>query len=71
MTRIATAFRRARSENRAAFIAYLTAGDPSANATVALPTTGRTSVENPKSGCELRVSQPRITKRTTDAAADR
>ncbi|HYR46186.1 MAG TPA: tryptophan synthase subunit alpha, partial [Thermoanaerobaculia bacterium] len=36
MTRIAAAFEQARSQNRAAFIAYLTAGDPSADATVAL-----------------------------------
>ena len=36
MTRIAAAFERARLENRAAFVAYLTAGDPSADATVAL-----------------------------------
>ena len=36
MTRIADAFARARSEGRAAFIAYLTAGDPFADATVAL-----------------------------------
>ena len=36
MTRIADAFQEARLENRAAFIAYLTAGDPSADATVAM-----------------------------------
>ena len=36
MTRIASAFARARLENRAAFIAYLTAGDPSDDATVGL-----------------------------------
>ena len=36
MTRIAAAFERARSEGRAAFIAYLTAGDPSEEATAAL-----------------------------------
>jgi tryptophan synthase alpha chain len=36
MTRIAAAFQKARLENRAAFIAYLTAGDPDADATVAL-----------------------------------
>ena len=36
VTRIASAFERARSERRAAFIAYLTAGDPSAEATVGL-----------------------------------
>lgn len=36
MSRIAAAFARARSEGRAAFIAYLTAGDPSADATVAM-----------------------------------
>jgi tryptophan synthase alpha chain len=36
MTRIADAFARARRESRAAFIAYLTAGDPSAEATVGL-----------------------------------
>ena len=34
MTRIGAAFQRARLENRAAFIGYLTAGDPSADATV-------------------------------------
>lgn len=36
MTRIAEAFARARGEDRAAFIAYLAAGDPSADATVGL-----------------------------------
>ena len=36
MTWIAEAFRRAGAENRAAFIAYLTCGDPSAAATVGL-----------------------------------
>jgi tryptophan synthase alpha chain len=36
MSRLAAAFERARLENRAAFIAYLTAGDPDADATVAL-----------------------------------
>jgi tryptophan synthase alpha chain len=36
MSRIADAFARARREGRAAFIAYLTAGDPSADATAAL-----------------------------------
>jgi tryptophan synthase alpha chain len=36
MSRIAAAFERARLEDRAAFIAYLTAGDPDADATVAL-----------------------------------
>lgn len=36
MTRVAAAFERARSEGRAAFIAYLTAGDPSEEATAAL-----------------------------------
>ena len=36
MSRIAAAFERARLESRAAFIAYLTAGDPDADATVAL-----------------------------------
>jgi tryptophan synthase alpha chain len=36
MSRIAAAFETARREGRAAFIAYLTAGDPSADATVAL-----------------------------------
>jgi tryptophan synthase alpha chain len=36
MTRIADAFQEARLANRAAFIAYLTAGDPSAGATVAM-----------------------------------
>ena len=36
MSRLAGAFERARLENRAAFIAYLTAGDPDAGATVAL-----------------------------------
>lgn len=35
-SRIAVAFARARSERRAAFIPYLTAGDPSSDATVAL-----------------------------------
>ena len=36
MTRIAAAFEKARLEGRAAFIAYLTAGDPSMDGTVAL-----------------------------------
>ena len=36
MTRIAQAFARARAEDRAAFIAYVTAGDPSPDATVGL-----------------------------------
>ena len=36
MTRIADAFARARAAGRAAFVAYLTAGDPSAEDTVAL-----------------------------------
>jgi tryptophan synthase alpha chain len=36
VTRIADAFARARAEGRAAFIAYITAGDPSADATVGL-----------------------------------
>ena len=36
MTRIAEAFARARNESRAAFVPYLTAGDPSAEATVGL-----------------------------------
>jgi len=36
VSRIAAAFARARDEGRAAFIAYLTAGDPSPDATVAL-----------------------------------
>ena len=36
MTRIADAFARARSQRRAAFIAYITAGDPSPDATVGL-----------------------------------
>ena len=36
MTRIAGAFARARAEGRAAFIAYVTAGDPSPDATVGL-----------------------------------
>ena len=36
MSRIASAFERARSGGRATFIAYLTAGDPSADATVGL-----------------------------------
>ena len=36
MSRLGDAFERARGENRAAFIAYLTAGDPSADATVEL-----------------------------------
>jgi len=36
VSRIADAFARARRENRAAFVAYLTAGDPTANATVEL-----------------------------------
>jgi tryptophan synthase alpha chain len=36
MTRIATAFARAAEEGRAAFVAYLTAGDPSPDATVGL-----------------------------------
>jgi tryptophan synthase alpha chain len=35
-SRIGDAFRKAKSENRAAFIAYLTAGDPRADATVAM-----------------------------------
>jgi tryptophan synthase alpha chain len=35
-TRIADAFARARADGRAAFVAYLTAGDPSADDTVAL-----------------------------------
>ena len=34
MSRIAAAFRRAKEEGRAAFIAYLTAGDPDSDATV-------------------------------------
>ncbi|HVQ53978.1 MAG TPA: tryptophan synthase subunit alpha, partial [Thermoanaerobaculia bacterium] len=34
MTRIAEAFDRAWGERRAAFVAYLTAGDPSSDATV-------------------------------------
>src|SRR5215470_13605083 len=37
-SRIADAFRRAKAEDRAAFIAYLTAGDPTPDATVALAT---------------------------------
>jgi len=36
MTRLAEAFARARSEHRAAFVPYLTAGDPSPDATVGL-----------------------------------
>jgi tryptophan synthase alpha chain len=36
MSRLAASFEKARSEKRAAFIAYLTAGDPSIEATVAL-----------------------------------
>ncbi len=36
MSRIAQAFARARLENRAAFVAYLTAGDPDGEATLAL-----------------------------------
>ena len=36
MTRIADAFIRARSQGRAAFVAFLTAGDPTADATVGL-----------------------------------
>ena len=36
MTRIADAFVRARSQGRAAFVAYITAGDPSPDATVGL-----------------------------------
>ena len=36
MTRIAGAFARARGQNRAAFVAYVTAGDPSPDATVGL-----------------------------------
>ncbi|HJW15304.1 MAG TPA: tryptophan synthase subunit alpha [Thermoanaerobaculia bacterium] len=36
MSRIAAAFEKARLEGRAAFVAYLTAGDPDAEATVAL-----------------------------------
>jgi len=36
VSRLGDAFERARGENRAAFIAYLTAGDPSADATVEL-----------------------------------
>lgn len=36
MSRIASVFTKARAEDRAAFIAYLTAGDPSAEATVGL-----------------------------------
>src|SRR6266545_4253575 len=36
MSRIQAAFEKARGENRAAFIAYLTAGDPDADSTVAL-----------------------------------
>src|SRR5215470_8787890 len=35
-SRIADAFRRAKAEDRAAFIPYLTAGDPSPEATVAM-----------------------------------
>ena len=35
-SRISAAFEKARRENRAAFIGYLTAGDPSADATVAM-----------------------------------
>jgi tryptophan synthase alpha chain len=36
VSRLAAVFARARSENRAAFVAYLTAGDPSLDETVAL-----------------------------------
>lgn len=36
MTRLAVAFARAREEGRAAFVAYLTAGDPDADSTVRL-----------------------------------
>jgi len=36
MSRLATVFERARAERRAAFIAYITAGDPSVDETVAL-----------------------------------
>jgi tryptophan synthase alpha chain len=36
VSRLGDAFERARGENRAAFVAYLTAGDPSADATVEL-----------------------------------
>ena len=36
MSRLPAAFERARGESRAAFVAYLTAGDPSLDATVAL-----------------------------------
>jgi tryptophan synthase alpha chain len=36
VTRIAAAFARAKAEGRAAFVAYVTAGDPSADVTVAL-----------------------------------
>ncbi len=36
MSRLASAFERARQDSRAAFIVYLTAGDPDADATVAL-----------------------------------
>jgi tryptophan synthase alpha chain len=36
MSRLAAAFEKARREGRAAFVAYLTAGDPTADATVAL-----------------------------------
>src|SRR5262249_34566191 len=36
VSRIADAFARARGENRAAFVAYLTAGDPNPDATVEL-----------------------------------
>ncbi|MGH9368626.1 MAG: tryptophan synthase subunit alpha [Thermoanaerobaculia bacterium] len=36
MRRLAQVFEKARRENRAAFVAYLTAGDPDADATVAL-----------------------------------
>ena len=36
MTRISGAFERARAEGRAAFVAYLTAGDPSPDATIGL-----------------------------------
>lgn len=39
MTRLARAFRRSRSEGRAAFIPYLTAGDPSLEATLGLAKT--------------------------------
>jgi tryptophan synthase alpha chain len=39
VSRLAAAFERARGEGRAAFVAYLTAGDPHADATVALART--------------------------------